>query len=77
MIDLGGPVAYWVEGEMTAEMLEQWDGRGASHFLHFVPKFPSIVCIQMAGFYHKMHQLIGTEHSQLADRVGAAADARL
>eukprot|EP01043_Picozoa_sp_COSAG02_P036556 COSAG02_NODE_2686_length_8239_cov_5.121361_1_plen_286_part_00 len=30
LIDTGGPVAYWVQGEMSAADAEAWDGRGTA-----------------------------------------------
>ena len=36
LIDAGGPVAYWVQGEMSTADAEAWDGRGtaASQLVH-------------------------------------------
>ena len=30
LIDTGGPLAYWVEGQMSAADAEAWDGRGTA-----------------------------------------------
>ena len=49
MIDTGGPVAYWVEGAMSAEMLENWDGRGCDA-AHILVTFETHVCHALVAF---------------------------